>query len=198
MERYPAKVYVGDVYGRLTAISDLGKGKSWHCKCTCGYTITVQRARLKSGHTKSCGCLADENRKTASITHGMSRTPEYLTWLNMWHRTTYKNHESYDAYKDRAPPQEWKDFEVFFKEVGSKPTPKHTLERLDNTKPYGPGNVAWATRRENLLNKSTTRMFTVNGVTKPLLLWCEEYGIPYTTVFYRLKKTSDPKLVFRK
>ena len=81
--------------------------------------------------------------------------PEYLNWRSMIKRSKYKN----GAYYDIEVYEPWLDFFVFLKDVGSKPTKDHTIDRKDNSKGYIPGNVRWATRSEQQANR---RMFKNN------------------------------------
>ena len=58
----------GDVYGRLTVITDDGSRSNtgrvlWLCECSCGNRVYVQSQNLKNGRTKSCGCLNDDKRR---------------------------------------------------------------------------------------------------------------------------------------
>lgn len=175
----------GRVFSRLTVLSYAGSARghaSWLTHCVCGAEKVMRGASLVSGNIKSCGCLAAENAELKR-THGMRRKPEYKVWAQMWQRCTNPNAEKYSAYKDRAPPSEWKDFAVFFAELGPRPTPKHTLERIDNEKPYGPGNCRWATMLEQCRNKSNNRWVIVDGSQVVTLTdACRIIGVTYGVV----------------
>lgn len=67
-------------------------------------------------------------------------------------------------------------FEAFYADLGPRPSPKHTLDRINNTGPYEPGNCAWATRTQQNRNKRNIRQFTLNGVSRPLFEWAELHG----------------------
>lgn len=83
---------------------------------------------------------------------------------------------------------EWKNsFEAFLKDVGPKPSQKHTLDRIDNNQGYTPGNVRWATRIEQARNQRRTTMLTYQDETRPLTEWAEIVGIPQRTIKSRLK-----------
>ena len=83
---------------------------------------------------------------------------------------------------------EWRtDFAQFVFDMGPKPSSKHTLDRIDNNKGYCQENCKWSTRLEQSWNKKSTIHKTLDGVTKPLAQWCNEYNIPYGKVSLRLK-----------
>ena len=79
----------------------------------------------------------------------------------------------------------WSDFAVFLADMGARPVGL-TLERVDVNGNYEPGNCRWATRLEQMCNQRRNRMLTMNGQTKPLKIWCRQYGIDRTKVDYRL------------
>jgi hypothetical protein len=69
--------------------------------------------------------------------------------------------------------------------MGERPK-ETTLERIDNTKGYEPGNCKWATRSEQQRNRSNTRMLKFNGKTQSLPAWAEEIGVHRETLRHRL------------
>src|SRR5699024_6470193 len=123
----------GQTFGRLTAIvrhvrnSPLNKVR-WVCACECGSTLLVNGEALKSGNTKSCGCLGSENRRAQGLKnrkHGMTKSPEYKTWWGMKDRCCNPDNPSYKDYGARGIRvcNEWMiSFELFFKELGPRPS----------------------------------------------------------------------------
>ena len=98
--------------------------------------------------------------------HGMCETPEYAAWANMLHRCR-ANYKRYGA-RGIVVCDEWGSFERFLEDVGPRPGPDRELDRIDNDGNYEPGNVRWATKKEQMRNRSNTPMFLYRGEMKPL------------------------------
>lgn len=79
-------------------------------------------------------------------------------------------------------------FENFLKDMGPRPSPKHTIDRIHGNKNYSKSNCRWSTRAEQLLNKKNTIMLTAFGETKPLIVWAKEKGISRDMLVGRVKK----------
>ena len=79
LARKPKKLTENMRFGRLVSLSLLaGSGGIWLCRCDCGNEITVRSSSLLNGHTASCGCFGEEQRRAATTTHGLSHTREYI------------------------------------------------------------------------------------------------------------------------
>jgi len=94
-----------------------------------------------------------------SLRHGMTDTPIYSTWEGMIQRTTNPRFKFWSYYGGRGITvcEEWRDFRNFYQDMGDKPSPVHSLNRIDNDGNYEPGNVAWATRRQQSANQRPRR-----------------------------------------
>lgn len=150
----------GQTFGRLTVLKRLGKNSvgnyKWQCLCSCGNEAVVDGGNLTSGTTRSCGCLlADTNTK-----HGFSprsgKRITYQSWDAMIQRTTNPNNQAYSYYGGRGITvcSEWRqDFRRFLADMGERPSPEMTLDRIDPNGNYEPGNVRWADRSTQRLNQ---------------------------------------------
>jgi hypothetical protein len=193
-----ARIRPGQPFHELTAIEMVGRDKwkdaIWKCRCSCGNEIETKANKLKRGEAKSCGCKKAEWAREANIKHGASArgkmTPEYSTWQWVIDRCENPNNEAFHNYGGRgigiAP--EWRhDFNAFLAHIGPRPN-GGTIERVDNSKGYIPGNVRWATRREQARNKRNNVWLTFRGETLLLADWARRLNIGESTIVTRLKR----------
>lgn len=158
------KVHAGEKYGRLTVLEYIPqpnqrKGGKALCLCDCGNRTTVHAGTLRKGHTQSCGCLKIERTRAAKTTHGRSKDYLNMVWASCKNRCFNKNDKSYRKYGARGIGMcaEWrKDFAAFAEGVGDRPTPEHSLDRINPWLGYQPGNVRWATDVEQRANQIPT------------------------------------------
>lgn len=161
---------IGEIYGQLTLLRPVQKREAtrtrlyWDCRCTCGNRTIVDSASLYKGAVKSCGCFRRQVTRDRSYKHGARinyhRTPEYQAWEDAKKRCYAPRNPRYPWYGARgiAMYRRWRtDFAAFLRHIGHRPTPVHSLDRIDNDGNYEPGNVRWATRREQALNTSRSK-----------------------------------------
>ena len=141
-------------YGRLTVIeSNIKQGKRYKakCVCICGTEVVVDQTHLRNGHTASCGCLQREIMAKKQTTHGKYFEPEYRAWTNMIKRCSNPRFAKWYGLINVCP--RWlNSYTNFVMDVGRKPTPSHSLERIDIKGNYEPSNVCWATKTEQSRN----------------------------------------------
>lgn len=151
-------------FGRLVAIALLpredwrGAFAEWICVCDCGSRVAVRSNALRSGGTKSCGCLKLIRARSGVMgrTHGRSKNdPTYRSWLAMHTRCRNPRRENYRYYGGRGIRvcERWASFEAFLADMGDRPTGL-SLDRVDPDGHYEPSNCRWATRLQQRHNRS--------------------------------------------
>lgn len=145
----------GHRYGRLLAkryMGQLNANSMWMCECDCGAYIDVRLSGLRSGRTKSCGCILK--------THGMTDTPTHNSYRRMMARCYDPKNKKYEIYggKGITVCDRWKDgFDSFYEDMGDRPK-RMTIDRKDGNGNYCPENCRWATYETQNRNKSDTKL----------------------------------------
>ncbi len=133
----------------------------WRCRCACGTEATIVQGQLRSGHSRSCGCLRREMVAAKNHRHGQSKTLVYRRWKGMIDRCTNpagKNWKDYGGRGITIHPAWRESFLAFLDHMGQPPSPRHEIDRYpDNDGNYEPGNVRWATHKDNCQNTRRTR-----------------------------------------
>lgn len=203
---------VGTPFERLTVTGDGGQveygaqGRRCsvsHCECECGTKVTIRNDDLVSGHTTSCGCWRQEvssaHTTAMSTKHGQAnrdrRTPEYRAWCGMTERTTNPRNPNWDRYGGRGIKvcERWLKFENFYEDMGDRPTPQHSLDRIDNDGNYCPENCRWATRVEQQNNQSSNVRFVFYGLSKTIAEWSRITLVPADMIRDRLRRAWPPQ-----
>lgn len=184
----------GRQFGRLLVeekAANIGDRTAWRCRCDCGESVTIIGIRLTTGHTASCGCLKRDVISSRSKTHGRSKTSEYRIWSLAIQRCHNPIHPPFPKYGGRGiiVCDRWRhSFIAFLKDMGSRPSPQHTLDRIDNNGPYSPENCRWASRREQSLNTRRNRLVSWRGQTLPIGEWAMIVGVHSRTLRARLDR----------
>lgn len=184
----------GQRFGNLTVIEraeNRGKETQWKCLCDCGAIGVFQANNLRSGHTKSCGCL---KKISHNKTHGKSGTRLYYIWHGMKNRCSNPTVRDYKSYGGKGVKvcEEWQDFQKFHDWAYSSgyiedaERGKTTLDRIDLNGNYCPRNCRWITNKEQQNNRSNNIFVTYNGKKQTLSQWSEKLGIPYLTLRKRI------------
>lgn len=179
----------GMIFGRLYVVgkSDQRQHRRvvWECICECGATAYVPTGSLTSGNTASCGC----RQRKGKPKHSMHGTPEYNSWCQMRYRCYRQSRPDFRHYGGRGIVvcDRWREsFQAFFDDMGRRPSPRHSLDRIDCDGDYCPSNCRWSTQREQTRNQRRTHWITYGGQTKCMADWAEERGMSYTKLRRRL------------
>lgn len=144
----------GRRYGKLLALRSMrdarGRAGFW-CRCDCGIEKFMTGGNLRKSKTCGCDYLAAQLR--GHWRHGHSKRPEYNVFATMRQRCGNPNSEKWENYGAVGIECRFHDFRDFFACVGPRPSPKHSLDRIDNFGHYEPGNVRWATPSEQQRNR---------------------------------------------
>ncbi len=175
------KDLIGLRFGSLVVTEFAGKQGNfamWRCRCDCGNEHIARGANLTSGQIKSCGCVAKRN----ATKHGESRTRLYRIWYGIIRRTedsSRKEYKDYGALGVRMC-KEWRESYEAFRDWAQNNGYNDTLsiDRIESTGNYEPGNCRWVTKSVQESNKRTTHLICVNGVSMSPAEWSKVSGIP--------------------
>jgi hypothetical protein len=166
---------------------------------------------IQFANTCECGCGRECKRRFVSghnptrCKHGMAAngyvSPELRTWYDMRRRCYAVERADYKDYGGRGIKvcERWlSSFECFYEDMGSKPSPAHSIDRIDNDGDYCPENCRWATSKEQAINRSNNRLLTHNGITKTLKEWSDDAGISFSAFWLRLARgwTMEQALLY--
>lgn len=199
----------GDRYGRLVVLEFVrddwtkGGGKRqpvYRFRCDCGADVDTRIYSVRSGKTQSCGCQARLSRPRHGACVGKRLSPEWRAWRGMLTRATNPKISHAKHYVERGIGvcEEWRyggdgnGFVRFLAHIGPKPLPRMTVDRIDNDRGYEPGNVRWATYREQGVNKSNNRLIPVAGRTVPLAIAADIVGIKASIIIQRIDRLNWP------
>jgi hypothetical protein len=179
---YRPSLAVGTTFGRLTYVEPIGRNKfhKWmgRFSCVCGGARITVISAVKDGRTVSCGCITPDNIRARCTKHGEAaigkQTSEYKVWMGMRKRCRNPKEKSYSRYGGRGITvcERWDNFANFLADMGRRPSPAHSLDRIDNDGPYAPGNVRWTIDDEQARNKRETVYVKVDGKQITLAEFC--------------------------
>jgi hypothetical protein len=195
--RGPHVDMTGKKCGRLIVTRHVSK-KQCEVVCECGTQRIVFASDLRRGLTRSCGCLKRDATIARNFRHGLSKTDLgriYRGILTRCHNPNSKDYAGYGGAGVRIDPS-WigpGGLERFANHIGPRPSKSHSVDRFpDKFGNYAPGNVRWATLKEQARNKRTNRLVTMNGRTLPVAQWAEELGIELRLVWNRVRCGWSP------
>lgn len=171
------------IFGKLKVLRLSHKDKTfrWICACECGNEAIVCGSRLRSGNTKSCGCIVSLQKK-------LSTSPSYRSWRAMIDRCYNPKNNRYSIYGGRGikVSDSWKDsFLNFFNDMGHRPN-KMSLDRIDNSLDYSKDNCRWATNIEQGNNRRNNLVIEHNGLRLTMTEWSRKTGIPVSRIRKRI------------
>lgn len=162
------EIKAGDRYGRLTIIREVERHirptgisiRTFELECDCGKKINLPLGHIVSGHTISCGCFKSYTTSKIFKIHGEAsgkfRTTEYRTWAHMKERCLNSKNKDFHYYGGRGIRvcDRWIDsYENFLSDMGRKPSPEYSIDRINNDGNYEPSNCRWATKQEQTFNQ---------------------------------------------
>jgi len=184
----------GKKFGNFTVVSlssNRNRRVHWRCLCACGKGKDVSGSALRSGNTKSCGCLKAELISKAHTKHGMAGTRLYIIWKHMTQRCENQNVERYKSYGGRgiAVCKEWRENPVNFINWAMENGYNDTLsiDRIDVNGDYEPKNCRWIPVKKQAQNRRGNVNITINNESRCLSEWACISGIPYETLRSRIK-----------
>jgi len=167
---------IGGKFGRLTVVRNSiqrqeANSRRYYCEavCECGGVVVAREASLLSGSTVSCGCAQRDwvSMGRSNLRHGHANSPTYSSWQNMITRCTNTNAIEYSSYGGRGIGvcPRWSDFANFLKDMGVRPSPHHSIDRIKNDGNYEPKNCQWASKRMQSENTSQVILITIGTET---------------------------------
>lgn len=185
--RTPITDLTGRKFGKRLVLSlapSYASSTTWRVRCDCGTESEVRGSLLLRGVDTSCGCARNYKH---SVTHGESSkgsmSLEYGAWRKMKSRATALGMEVCE---------EWRNsYEKFLLDMGRKPTPQHTLDRIDGTEGYKPINCRWATRTEQAQNINSNILIVYKGEELCRAAWARRYNLANNTLKHRLAQGWD-------
>ena len=189
--------HVGERYGHLTVIKPIGstpKDVLWLCKCDCGNEKIIAARHLYTGRRSSCGCI------NPFVTHGGTRTRLYNIWAGMKQRCYDQKDPSYQKYgkKGITVCEEWiYDYPAFRDwSIKNGYDDSLSIDRIDNSKGYSPDNCRWATVKEQANNRTSNRVYEVNGIKGNITQLSDVFSIKYATARARINRGWSAERAF--
>jgi hypothetical protein len=184
----------GQSFGRLTVTgrADSPGKPRWNCTCSCGAACTPSGSNLRHGLAKSCGCIREEVRRTPKWAGAKvaAHQGEYNSWSNARRRCEDPRDKAYPAYGGQGIRmcERWRnDFAAFLADMGEKPGPSYSIDRIDNERGYEPGNCRWATPALQTLNRRCTRWLSLRGELVAVADASRRFGVRRCTIYGRLR-----------
>lgn len=186
----------GNTFSRWTVIKEENRHirpsggivRMFKCKCECGKIKNVELGNLRSGISKSCGCINKEN----VTTHGLTYSSEYKIWSGIIQRCTNYNFYKYRLYGGRGITvcDRWNKFINFYNDMGKRPSKNHSIDRIDGEKGYCKDNCRWATYKQQNNNSRRNHYIKYNNKIYTLSELSKKTGIKYYTLKSRINNSK--------
>jgi hypothetical protein len=150
--------------------------------------VSLGNVEVFNGHDGALQTLTNKQKQKKK-----KQQPEYQSWAAMKQRCTNKNHCSYLNYGGRGITyaKEWEEFDTFQKDMGPRPSPRHSLDRIDPNGNYTKGNCEWATKKEQTRNRRITKLVEHDGFWVPQAQLADSFGIPPKVFADRIRRGVD-------
>lgn len=190
------KDITGQVFGKLTVLQFAGVQKEqsrWLCQCECGSLKIYRGDLIRCGRSKSCGCVGISQLAEMATKHGhasdSATSSEYKSWEAMRGRCLNPRHKKFSYYGGRGIKvcDRWDDFQKFLDDMGPKPSPKHSIDRIDVNGDYEPENCRWADKKTQENNRRNNRKVCFRGQLLTAAEIAGMTGINYNTLRKRIK-----------
>ena len=187
-----AAVFIGKTFARLTVLAVLPQHKRpnrFLCRCECGVTKTIEAHKVRRGEVVSCGCYRSDICRKQLTKHGYKNTLTYSSWHSMVTRCRGRS-TMYFKRGIKVCARWESSFENFLADMGERPSAGHSIDRIDGTRGYEPGNCRWATKLEQSTNRQGTRFVFHNGARVALrdLYDPSKSPVGYPTFATRVKR----------
>lgn len=193
--------HIGRRFGRLT-VNGAGPRapKFWVFRCDCGTEKEVDRYSVFSGDATSCGCYRDEKIGRQNLLHGHTKggklSPEFISWRSMLARCYQTSGPRFADHGGRGiiVCERWRhSFENFLSDMGMKPSPEHSLDRINNDGNYEPENCRWATGSQQARNRRSGHFIETTAGRMTIADACERWNIPYAKLHKRVSLGWEPQ-----
>lgn len=204
----------GETWGRLTVVRMVGRVRYrsvvCECDCSCGTKgVLLLAPNIRTHHTTSCGCAAMESKKARATTHGKTAgksakapiAPEYAAWQSMIQRCYNRKDPRYRSYGARGihVSEAWRsNFEQFFADMGIRPGPGWSVDRIAVDGPYSAENCRWADAKTQANNRTTNIYVEHDGERVALTPLCERLGLDPKRVSTRLRSGMPLMMALKK
>jgi hypothetical protein len=159
-------------------------------RCKCGKEFISLLHSVTRGKTEGCGCIRLERIHESLSKHNDTHSKEYNIWSKIkarCYKPSIKEYRNYGARGIKMCDRWRNSYANFLADMGRCPSPKHSIDRINNDGDYEPSNCRWATKRQQSVNRRNNLYINYNGEVKTLVEWCEHFKIHYKMAHERLR-----------